>query len=304
MDFRALDQADGNEIVCLCVIVSYLGNTFREKTKDFDTYHHFRIMRTMQINWPVHTCITTLLRGALRAFTGVRAERGFPDTLIYVTRALAMMPPGRMALWHSGRQRRTDGVDPRRRIGIAVSRVSNRVAVTGADDRFVIFAAARTHGHARRDRNRTLFAAAVRQSFGPGVRNVRSVVRTAFGISTHKSCLYRCIWRLISAPSFMRCTLEVGRSPLRHDACPVPARVLDINSAFRPAEMSMPDQRVPPSSAVDHAPLLVEARRRLIRELIREREKVAVDELSERFGMSLVTARHGLHALASNNWTC
>ncbi len=63
--------------------------------------------------------------------------------------------------------------------------------------------------------------------------------------------------------------------------------------------MDMPAHRVPPSPAVDHAPLLVEERRRLICELVREREKVTVEELSERFGISLVTVRSDLNALAA-----
>ncbi|WP_447924153.1 DeoR family transcriptional regulator, partial [Burkholderia cepacia] len=61
----------------------------------------------------------------------------------------------------------------------------------------------------------------------------------------------------------------------------------------------MPAHRVPPSPAVDHAPLLVEERRRLICELVREREKVTVEELAERFGISLVTVRSDLNALAA-----
>lgn len=44
--------------------------------------------------------------------------------------------------------------------------------------------------------------------------------------------------------------------------------------------------------------LLVEERRRLIRKLIEERERITVDELSDQFNVSLVTIRGDLNALA------
>ncbi|RZJ25614.1 MAG: DeoR/GlpR transcriptional regulator, partial [Flavobacterium sp.] len=54
------------------------------------------------------------------------------------------------------------------------------------------------------------------------------------------------------------------------------------------------------SEAVPHEEreLLVEERRRLIRELIEKQERVTVEELSAKFGISLVTIRSDLNALA------
>jgi DeoR family transcriptional regulator, aga operon transcriptional repressor len=45
--------------------------------------------------------------------------------------------------------------------------------------------------------------------------------------------------------------------------------------------------------------LLIEERRRLIRELVRKQERVTVEELTGRFGVSEVTIRHDLNALAA-----
>lgn len=64
----------------------------------------------MQSNWLTYTLITTLLWGVWGAFTGLPAEHGFPDTLIYVVWALTMIPPAALVLaragWRLDRNRR------------------------------------------------------------------------------------------------------------------------------------------------------------------------------------------------------
>lgn len=65
----------------------------------------------MQSNWLTYTLITTLLWGVWGAFTGLPAEHGFPDTLIYVVWALTMVVPGVIVLarngWRIDRDRRS-----------------------------------------------------------------------------------------------------------------------------------------------------------------------------------------------------
>ena len=57
-----------------------------------------------------------------------------------------------------------------------------------------------------------------------------------------------------------------------------------------------PASRNPPMASAGE--LLLEERRRLIRKLIEEQGRVTVEELTTRFGVSLVTIRHDLDALA------
>jgi uncharacterized membrane protein len=65
----------------------------------------------MQSTWLTHALITTLLWGLWGAFTGLPAEHGFPDTLIYVVWALTMILPAVVVLarhgWRIERDRRS-----------------------------------------------------------------------------------------------------------------------------------------------------------------------------------------------------
>jgi drug/metabolite transporter (DMT)-like permease len=65
----------------------------------------------MQSKWLTYALITTLLWGVWGAFTGLPAEHGFPDTLIYVVWALTMIPPAVIVLaragWRIQRDRRS-----------------------------------------------------------------------------------------------------------------------------------------------------------------------------------------------------
>lgn len=56
----------------------------------------------MHSNWLSYTLITTLLWGVWGAFTGLPAQHGFPDTLIYVVWALTMIPPAIVVLARAG----------------------------------------------------------------------------------------------------------------------------------------------------------------------------------------------------------
>ena len=51
--------------------------------------------------------------------------------------------------------------------------------------------------------------------------------------------------------------------------------------------------------AKTESPLLIDERRRLIRELVQSQGRVTVDELAERFGTSVVTIRSDLNSLAA-----
>lgn len=62
--------------------------------------------------------------------------------------------------------------------------------------------------------------------------------------------------------------------------------------------MKKMQERVTVAAPVQAKELLVEERRRRIRGLVEERERVTVDELSEMFGTSLVTIRSDLNALS------
>lgn len=65
----------------------------------------------MQSTWLTYALITTLLWGVWGAVTGLPAEAGFPDTLIYVVWALTMIPPALIVLarngWRIDRDRRS-----------------------------------------------------------------------------------------------------------------------------------------------------------------------------------------------------
>lgn len=65
----------------------------------------------MQRNWLTYTLIATLLWGVWGAFTGLPAQHGFPDTLIYIVWALTMIPPAAVVLaragWRIDRDRRS-----------------------------------------------------------------------------------------------------------------------------------------------------------------------------------------------------
>jgi drug/metabolite transporter (DMT)-like permease len=58
--------------------------------------------------WLVHALLTMILWGVWGAFTGVPADHGFPETLIYVVWALTMVPPAWLALRHAGAPLRRD----------------------------------------------------------------------------------------------------------------------------------------------------------------------------------------------------
>ncbi|WP_457323423.1 EamA family transporter [Roseateles sp. P5_E11] len=65
----------------------------------------------MQSNWLTYALISTLLWGVWGAFTGLPAEHGFPDTLIYAVWALTMIPPAVIVQartgWRIDRDRRS-----------------------------------------------------------------------------------------------------------------------------------------------------------------------------------------------------
>ncbi len=65
----------------------------------------------MQSNWLTYALISTMLWGVWGAFTGLPAEHGFPDTLIYAVWALTMIPPAVIVLartgWRIDRDRRS-----------------------------------------------------------------------------------------------------------------------------------------------------------------------------------------------------
>lgn len=67
---------------------------------------------------------------------------------------------------------------------------------------------------------------------------------------------------------------------------------------------AMPSAAVAPGgqaagvASVEHRELLVEERRRLIREMVNAQERVTVEELSARFGISVVSIRNDLKALS------
>jgi DeoR family transcriptional regulator of aga operon len=80
--------------------------------------------------------------------------------------------------------------------------------------------------------------------------------------------------------------------------------ILHINGAGRKTGMKSKQMETKVSDhQVDSTPaepeLLVEERRRHIREMVAQRGRVTVGELAARFGMSLVTARNDLNALAA-----
>jgi uncharacterized membrane protein len=61
--------------------------------------------------WLVYAIATTILWGIWGAFTGLSAERGFPETLVYCVWSLTMIPPALWALartgWRLDRDRRS-----------------------------------------------------------------------------------------------------------------------------------------------------------------------------------------------------
>jgi len=52
--------------------------------------------------WLIFALATTLLWGVWGAFTGVSAQRGFPDTLVYVVWALTMIAPAMFVMQRAG----------------------------------------------------------------------------------------------------------------------------------------------------------------------------------------------------------
>ena len=52
--------------------------------------------------WLIYAFVTTILWGVWGAFTGLSAERGFPETLVYCTWSLTMIPMGIFALARAG----------------------------------------------------------------------------------------------------------------------------------------------------------------------------------------------------------
>jgi uncharacterized membrane protein len=52
--------------------------------------------------WLLYALATTVLWGIWGAFTGLSAERGFPETLVYCVWSLTMIPPALWALAHTG----------------------------------------------------------------------------------------------------------------------------------------------------------------------------------------------------------
>jgi drug/metabolite transporter (DMT)-like permease len=52
--------------------------------------------------WLIYAVATTILWGVWGAFTGLSAERGFPDTLVYCVWSLTMIPPALYALARIG----------------------------------------------------------------------------------------------------------------------------------------------------------------------------------------------------------
>lgn len=75
----------------------------------FRTKVHFRFhpgsrhpKALMQQHWLTYALVTTLFWGAWGALTGLSAERGFPDTLVYVVWALTMLPPALIVLARAG----------------------------------------------------------------------------------------------------------------------------------------------------------------------------------------------------------
>jgi drug/metabolite transporter (DMT)-like permease len=58
--------------------------------------------KTVSRVWLWYAIATTVLWGVWGAFTGLSAQRGFPDTLVYCVWALTMIPPALLALARTG----------------------------------------------------------------------------------------------------------------------------------------------------------------------------------------------------------
>ena len=56
----------------------------------------------MKKNWVLYAMVTVLLWGIWGSLAGLSAERGFPDTLVYVVWSLTMIPPALFVLARSG----------------------------------------------------------------------------------------------------------------------------------------------------------------------------------------------------------
>ena len=52
--------------------------------------------------WLIYALTTVVLWGAWGALTGLSAQRGFPDTLVYCVWALTLIPPAAFVLWRGG----------------------------------------------------------------------------------------------------------------------------------------------------------------------------------------------------------
>jgi hypothetical protein len=112
--------------------------------------------------WLLYAFATTILWGVWGAFTGLSAERGFPETLVYCVWSLTMIPPALYALSRAGWQLDRD---PRSVlhgliIGSGLSDLSRDLAVAGRDHRDVLCPAARAHQHRGRGRHRARAAGA------------------------------------------------------------------------------------------------------------------------------------------------
>jgi drug/metabolite transporter (DMT)-like permease len=89
----------------------------------------------MRSTWLTHALITTLLWGLWGAFTGLPAEHGFPDTLIYVVWALTMVPPAAFVLARAGWRIERD----RRSVVLGLA-----VGLLGAGGQMLLFRAVQT----------------------------------------------------------------------------------------------------------------------------------------------------------------
>ena len=89
----------------------------------------------MQSNWLTYALITTLLWGVWGAFTGLPAEHGFPDTLIYAVWALTMIPPAVIVLARAGWRIQHD----RRSVVLGLT-----VGLLGAGGQMLLFRAVQT----------------------------------------------------------------------------------------------------------------------------------------------------------------
>jgi drug/metabolite transporter (DMT)-like permease len=86
----------------------------------------------MKHRWLTFAAVTALLWGVWGAFTGLPAEQGFPDTLIYVVWAFTMIPPALVVLSRNGWRIRHD----RRAVVLGLA-----VGLLGAGGQMLLFRA-------------------------------------------------------------------------------------------------------------------------------------------------------------------